>query len=91
LALTAHTHETPGAHASQAVSLLDCAAGATVWVDRIPAELACAQRLRELGIVEGAELMILRHSDPLLVLAKESRIAIDLITARAIEVTSEQE
>ena len=69
------------------VSLLDCHAGALLRIERIPAEMECAQRLRELGIVEGAEILLLRHSDPLLVIAKESRIAIDLITAREIEVS----
>ena len=69
------------------VSLLDCQAGALLRIERIPGEMDCAQRLRELGIVEGAELLLLRHSDPLLVLAKESRIAIDLVTARQIEVS----
>lgn len=69
------------------VSLLACNPGALVRIERIPAELACAQRLRELGIVEGAEILLLRRSDPLLILAKESRIAIDLKTAQQIEVS----
>jgi Fe2+ transport system protein FeoA len=69
------------------VSLLDCNAGALLRIERMPAEMECAQRLRELGIVEGAEILLLRHSDPLLVIAKESRIAIDLVTAKQIEVS----
>jgi Fe2+ transport system protein FeoA len=69
------------------VSLLACEAGAQLRIERIPSALECAQRLRELGIVEGAEIMVLRRSDPLLVLAKESRIAIDLETAKRIEVS----
>ncbi|MDQ3023997.1 MAG: ferrous iron transport protein A, partial [bacterium] len=70
-----------------AVSLLACDTGALVRIERIPPELSCAQRLRELGIVEGAEILLLRRSDPLLVIAKESRIAIDLATAKLIEVS----
>ena len=73
--------------AAPITSLLGCAAGALVRIERIPSELACAQRLRELGIVEGAEILVLRRSDPRLVLAKESRIAVDLATARVIEVS----
>ena len=69
------------------VSLLDCSAGALLRIEHIPPEMECAQRLRELGIVEGAEVLLLRHSDPLLVIAKESRIAIDLVTAKQIEVS----
>jgi Fe2+ transport system protein FeoA len=69
--------------------LLACSAGALVQIERLPTELGCAQRLRELGIVEGAEVLLLRRSDPLLLLAKESRIAIDLVTASQIEVRCE--
>jgi Fe2+ transport system protein FeoA len=68
------------------VSLLSCSAGALLRIERIP-PMECAQRLRELGIVEGAEVLLLRRSDPLLVIAKESRIAIDLATAQQIEVS----
>lgn len=69
------------------IRLLDCNAGALLRIERIPVEMECAQRLRELGIVEGAEVLLLRQSDPLLVIAKESRIAIDLVTAGQIEVS----
>jgi Fe2+ transport system protein FeoA len=71
------------------LSLLDCNAGALLRIEQIPGEMECAQRLRELGIVEGAEILLLRKSDPLLVIAKESRIAIDLETAARIEVSCE--
>ena len=80
------THRDDGA-APASVSLLDCEAGALLRIERIPSEMECAQRLRELGIVEGAEILLLRRSDPLLVIAKESRIAIDLATAKLIEVS----
>ena len=69
-------------------NLLACRSGAAVRIEHIPVELDCAQRLRELGIMEGAEVVMLRRSDPLLVLAKDSRIAIDRATARLIEVSS---
>ncbi len=74
---------------AEQLHLRDCAAGALVRIERMPSELDCAQRLRELGIVEGADVLVLRRSDPLLVLAKESRIAIDLSTAGQIEVRCE--
>jgi Fe2+ transport system protein FeoA len=57
-----------------------------VVVDRIDPGVTCAPRLRELGIMEGMPLVVLRHSDPLVLLTEESRIAIDLHTADCIEV-----
>jgi Fe2+ transport system protein FeoA len=60
-----------------------------VVVKRIPPELECGPRLRELGILEGASLTLLRRSNPVLVLVKDSRIALDPATACAIEVALE--
>ena len=73
----------------RATNLCDCRPGTTVRVRLIPRSLACAQRLRELGIVEGEVVMLLRQSDPILLLAKQSRIALDRATARQIEVSHE--
>ncbi len=70
----------------QPQTFLDCAAHQAVLVKRVPSMLNCAQRLRELGIFEGAHVTVIRCSDPVLLLVKESRIAIDRRTAAHIEV-----
>jgi len=66
--------------------LRDCRAGELVVIERIAPDLSCGPRLRELGIIEGAAVLVLRQSDPLLLLAQDSRIAIDLLTAEGIQV-----
>jgi Fe2+ transport system protein FeoA len=66
--------------------LRDCRAGELVVIARIAPDLACGPRLRELGIIEGAAVLVLRQSDPLLLLAQDSRIAIDQLTAEGIQV-----
>lgn len=55
-------------------------------IRRIVPGVACAARLRELGIMEGASVLVLKQSNPLLLLAQDSRIAIDPATAGGIEV-----
>ena len=67
-------------------TLRDCYCMEPVRIRRIDTCIPCASRLRELGIVEGAAVMVLKHSDPLLILAQDSRIAIDLRTAAGIEI-----
>jgi Fe2+ transport system protein FeoA len=69
-----------------AVSLSDCLSGQALEVLDLAPKLSCAQRLRELGIIEGAQIKLLRRSDPFVVLAMECRIAIDLTAARRIKV-----
>lgn len=78
--------ETAGASVA-AHNLCDCRPGEEALVSRIPRSLHCAQRLRELGIVEGEVVLLLKQSDPLLLLAKDSRIALDRATACQIEVS----
>jgi Fe2+ transport system protein FeoA len=68
------------------LSLRDCRAGELVVIECIAPDLSCGPRLRELGIIEGAAVLVLRQSDPLLLLAQDSRIAIDWLTAEGIEV-----
>ena len=68
-------------------TLLDCECGDRVIVDHIGTDIGCAQRLRELGILEGAELVLLGCGDPLVVLAKDSRIAIDPSAAAWINIS----
>lgn len=67
-------------------TLRECVRGERVIVVRIASDLPCATRLRELGILEGEAIVVLRPSDPLVILAQDSRIAIDVGTAAAIEV-----
>jgi Fe2+ transport system protein FeoA len=66
--------------------LTDCIEGQSLTVLTIDQDLSCAQRLRELGILEGTHIMLMRRTDPILVLAKDSRIAIDVHAARRVEV-----
>jgi Fe2+ transport system protein FeoA len=71
---------------SRVCSMLGCQGGDSVRVHRVDDELSCGQRLAELGIIEGAELTVLKQSDPVLLLSRETRIAIDRHTAARIEV-----
>lgn len=79
-------HRCHGEHHGGRCSLCQCEAGDQVVVDRIDPEVTCATRLRELGIMEGMPLLVLRKSDPLVLMTEESRIAIDLRTADCIAV-----
>ena len=79
-------HRCHGGRHGGSLSLCECDAGDQVVVDRIAPEVSRATRLRELGIMEGMPLLVLRKSDPLLLLTEESRIAIDLRTAGCIAV-----
>jgi Fe2+ transport system protein FeoA len=67
--------------------MLGCQKGDSVRVTSVDNQLPCCQRLAELGILEGCELTVLKQSEPLLVLTRESRIAIDRQTAARIEVS----
>ena len=60
--------------------------GDEVAILRIADELRSAPRLRELGLLEGARVVVLRASDPLLLLVQDGRIAVDRQTAAGIEV-----
>jgi Fe2+ transport system protein FeoA len=41
-----------------------------------------------LGILEGSQVIVLRAGDPLMLLAKDTRIAVDPDTAAGVEVTA---
>ncbi len=69
--------------------LAQCCQGEAVTVISIDPGLAVGQRLRELGLIEGSQVILLRQSDPLLILVKESRIALDPKTAIGITVYCE--
>lgn len=72
-----------------AKKLADCCQGEVITVVSIDPKLAVGQRLRELGLIEGSQIILLRQSDPLLLLVKESRIALDPKTATGIKVFCE--
>ncbi len=69
--------------------LADCCQGETVTVVSVDPGLIMGQRLRELGLIEGSQVILLRQADPLLILVKESRIALDPKTAIGIMVYCE--
>ena len=57
-----------------------------VRVLRIHCRHDCGARLRELGIVEGAVVELVKRADPVLLYAKDTRIGLDPRTADQIEV-----
>lgn len=69
------------------LNLKDCTAGESVTICSMSPRLSCAQRLRELGLVEGSSVLLLKQEDPVLLLVKDSRIAIDPSTAQEITVS----
>jgi Fe2+ transport system protein FeoA len=68
------------------LSLLTAATGTPVRVLRIHCRHDCGLRLRELGIVEGAVVELIKRADPVLLYAKDTRIGLDPRTAAQIEV-----
>lgn len=67
-----------------------CLIGSYVEVLSIDSGLSCAARLRELCLLEGQLIRIVRRSDPLLLDVRGSLIAIDMETAACIEVRDAQ-
>jgi Fe2+ transport system protein FeoA len=43
-------------------------------------------RLRELGMIEGSQVVVLKRGDPLLLLVEGTRLAVDRSLAGSIEV-----
>ncbi|MBN2081079.1 ferrous iron transport protein A [bacterium] len=72
-------------------TLLDCHCGQTVYIKGIDPSVSCAPRLRELGLLDGARVVVLKLSDPLLILVDDTRIAMDWHTAAGIEVEAGSE
>lgn len=68
------------------LSLLNADIGTPVRVLRIHCRHDCGLRLRELGIVEGAVVEVVKRTDPVLLYAKDTRIGLDPRTAAQIEV-----
>jgi Fe2+ transport system protein FeoA len=65
----------------------ECVEGMEVLVTDVPLRTCCQQRLRELGIIEGENVRLLTGHDPVVVLAKDSRIALERSMARQIHVS----
>ena len=63
-------HRCHGGRHDSRCSLRQCEAGDHVVVDHIDPGVTCAPRLRELGIMEGMPLVVLRQSDPLVLLTE---------------------
>jgi Fe2+ transport system protein FeoA len=68
------------------LSLLTVNPGQSVRILRIHCSNTCGARLRELGIVEGAVVELVKRDDPVLLYAKDTRIGLDPRTAAQIEV-----
>lgn len=68
----------------KASSLLDCPARSWAEIGFIAEDCSCAQRLRELGALDGVKVYIIKRSDPMLILVGDTRIAIDRETAARI-------
>jgi Fe2+ transport system protein FeoA len=81
-----HRHRRHGCDCGR-LNLRGCRAGETVVIEQIEPDVSCAPRLRELGLIEGSVVLVLRCTDPLLLLSQDSRIAIDLATAEQIQVS----
>ncbi len=72
--------------AAPALNLLTAETGKPVRVLRIHCRHDCGLRLRELGIVEGAVVELVKRADPVLLYVKDTRIGLDPRTAAQIEV-----
>jgi Fe2+ transport system protein FeoA len=60
--------------------------GHRAQVLEVSGELDVAARLRELGLLEGAQIIVIRQSDPVLVVLQDARIALDHQIATGIAV-----
>ena len=79
-------HNCPHCREATGLSLWDADPGKPVRVLRIHCQHDCGARLRELGIVEGAVVELVKRADPVLLYAKDTRIGLDPRTAAQIEV-----
>jgi len=69
------------------MKLRDCHSGDIVLITEIDSQVSGALRLRELGVLEGVDLLVIKASEPLLLHVNDSRIALDRELAAAITVT----
>jgi Fe2+ transport system protein FeoA len=66
--------------------LSDIASGKLLTILRLPESDENTYRLRELGVIEGSQVFVLKNGDPLLLLVKGTRLAVDRELAARIEV-----
>lgn len=87
-----HLHNGQGAHGGRrwrhgaGLTLTDGQAGERLVVTRFTQGLGCTQRLRELGLMEGKIVVVLRASDPVLLALDDSRLALERTVSDRIEV-----
>lgn len=56
-------------------------------ITEIDSQVSGTLRLRELGVIEGVDLKVIKSSNPMLLHVNDSRIALDRELADAINVT----
>jgi Fe2+ transport system protein FeoA len=69
------------------MKLTQCRNGEIVLITEIDSQVSGTLRLRELGLLEGVDLKVIKASNPLLLHVNDSRIALDRELADAISVT----
>ena len=69
------------------MKLRECHSGDIVLITEIDSQVSGTLRLRELGVLEGVDLKVIKACDPLLLHVNDSRIALDRELASAITVT----
>ena len=62
--------------------------GELMTILRLPESDENTYRLRELGVIEGSQVVVIKSGDPLLILIEGTRLAVDRELARRIEVQS---
>ncbi|MCB1220056.1 ferrous iron transport protein A [bacterium] len=68
------------------MKLSECRSGDIVLITEIDSHVSGTLRLRELGVLEGVDLKVIKSSNPMLLHVNESRIALDRELAAAISV-----
>ncbi|MCB1218896.1 ferrous iron transport protein A [bacterium] len=69
------------------VKLSECRSGDIVLITEIDSQVSGTLRLRELGVIEGVDLKVIKSSNPMLLHVNASRIALDRELADAIRVS----
>ena len=70
------------------MKLSESRSGSVVMITEIDSDRSGALRLRELGVLEGVELKVIKAGNPILLYVNDSRIAMDLELAQVIQVES---
>lgn len=69
------------------MKLSECHSGEIVLITEIDSQISGTLRLRELGVLEGVDLKVIKASNPLLLHVNDSRIALDRELASAITIS----